>query len=253
VVFDYIQQEIIRVNDYVYSKQDFDSSPIVIPQYKLVFFTVSEVADVTWRCLFRRMMGFNDWRNVSRQFEGLRYLYDYSVSEATTMMTSPNYTRAIFVRDPRTRILSSYVKNVVKDKGELLRRECCQFDTDDCVNDAMKFRGFLKMASWRCDQPYWRPQGRRMEPKYYSLLNFVGHYETIQEDAKGLLRQIGAWDDYGRSGWGEKGEKVIFHQVQMLDDSSVKKYFSKRKIVDAFYHVYNVDYEILNFNLSRNN
>ena len=40
-----------------------------------------------------------------------------------------------------------------------------------------------------------------MEPKYFDTLNFVGHWETMQQDAYGLLKSIGAWDKYGKAGW----------------------------------------------------
>ncbi len=34
--------------------------------------------------------------------------------------------------------------------------------------------------------------------------------ETVAEDAESLLRQVGAWDQFGKSGWGGKGNMSIF-------------------------------------------
>jgi hypothetical protein len=49
-----------------------------------------------------------------------------------------------------------------------------------------------------------------MEMKYWSYINFVGHMETLQEDAENLLKQIGAWEDYGETGWGARGKEFMF-------------------------------------------
>jgi hypothetical protein len=249
------KQELIRTNDYIFSKQDFDSSPIVLERYKLVFFTVAGVGDVTWRCLFRRMMGHSDWQNTTRQLDGLSYLYEFNVQEATTMMTSTEYTRAMFVRDPEQRILSSYLETVVKGNGTYFRQACCPFegggDEDkDCVPQARNISKFLKLTSV-CDDPYWRPQSRKMEPKYYPLLNFIGHYETAKEDAQRLLQRIGGWDEYGQTGWGEDGTQAIFHQVPTMDESLVPSYgFSAREKLEEHYKI---DYEHPSLHLTRQN
>jgi hypothetical protein len=49
-----------------------------------------------------------------------------------------------------------------------------------------------------------------MEAKYWPYINFVGHMESVQSDAEQFLRQIGAWDDFGQSGWGSNGTSAIF-------------------------------------------
>lgn len=49
-----------------------------------------------------------------------------------------------------------------------------------------------------------------MEEKYWPYINYVGHMESITEDAKSLLRLVGAWQRYGASGWGKDGKYSIF-------------------------------------------
>lgn len=56
-----------------------------------------------------------------------------------------------------------------------------------------------------------------MEEKYWSNVNFIGHFDTISKDAEVLLRRIGAWQKHGRIGWGThnttvKGTKAIFQK-----------------------------------------
>ena len=41
-------------------------------------------------------------------------------------------------------------------------------------------------------------------------MNFVGRFETVAVDARRLLQQIGAWDDFGATGWGVDGNETMF-------------------------------------------
>ena len=49
-----------------------------------------------------------------------------------------------------------------------------------------------------------------MERKFLSTLNVIGHMGAIQTDVQALLERIGAWDKYGKSGWGPFGNESIF-------------------------------------------
>jgi hypothetical protein len=49
-----------------------------------------------------------------------------------------------------------------------------------------------------------------MEAKYWPLVNFVGRLETMRDDARRLLERIGAWDEFGASGWGPDGTLPLF-------------------------------------------
>jgi hypothetical protein len=49
-----------------------------------------------------------------------------------------------------------------------------------------------------------------MEEKYWPYINFIGRMETIQEDATRLLKQVGAWELFGKTGWGANGKDSIF-------------------------------------------
>jgi hypothetical protein len=101
----------VEPSDYIY--QDVWSAPIVIESHKLVFFQVAKVGTSMWKRLFRRMMGEPDWHDAmphDPNTNGLKFLNQYSLQEATYMMNSPDYTRAIFVRDPKDRLLSAFLR-----------------------------------------------------------------------------------------------------------------------------------------------
>ena len=51
-----------------------------------------------------------------------------------------------------------------------------------------------------------------LDAKYWKYIDFVGHFETLPEDARRLLEQIGAWEDIGHTGWGKYGNASIFEK-----------------------------------------
>jgi Sulfotransferase family len=113
---------LVQQGDSIYVLPEWDAAPIVLEQYKLVFFTIPKVGCTAWKQLFRRMMGYRDWKNENvhdmqpwnPESNGLKYLYHYDRVTASTMMTSPEWTRAIIVRDPKERFLSAYLDKIVR-------------------------------------------------------------------------------------------------------------------------------------------
>ena len=62
----------------------------------------------------RRMMGYENYYHHGGGIphnaikSGLNVLTDYRLEDANEMMTSENWTRAMFVRDPKERALSAF-------------------------------------------------------------------------------------------------------------------------------------------------
>jgi len=165
------------------------------------------------------MAGYEDWKYQSdldddRQIphnprqNGLTYLHDYSLEEANRIMTSPDYTRAIFVREPKERFLSAFLDKAMSNNGTHIQMKCCP--DGECVKKAQTLPGFIELVLKGCKNPHWSSQSERMEPKYWNYIDFVGHVESASTDAKMLLKKIGAWEKYGKIGWGAKGNKSIF-------------------------------------------
>ena len=239
------QPQLVLPGDYIYDRQDFDSSPIVLESHKLIYFPVTGAGDTTMRCLIRRIMGYSDWYDPTKQYDGLRYLYHYDLHQANAMMTSPDYIRAIFVRDPKQRLLANWLQKVVHDDTDYISKACCA-RKQDCVEQANRFLDFVHLT-WYCDQPFWRPQGKRMEPKYYERLNFVGHFLSAKEDAERLLQRIGLWDSYGLTGWrGIEGSgsdcDSIFCNASLLSKDIMQKYYTTAELEKKVETIYSSDY-----------
>ena len=147
-------------------------------------------------------MGYTDWKYQGvkddlRQIphnprhNGLTYLSDYTLEEANRRMQSPNYTRAIFVREPKERFLSAFLDKALSNEGTHVQSKCCP--SGDCVKQAQTFPGFINLVVKGCKNPHWDSQAKRMEPKYWKYIDFVGHVDNAPDDAKRLLKKVGAW------------------------------------------------------------
>jgi len=275
---------ILESTDALYQKGTWDKSPIVIEKYKLVFFSVPKVGCTAFKQLFRRMMGYSNWQDHqyytmpflphNPDTNGLKYLSDYDMTTANNMLVSDEWTRAIFVRDPKERLLSGYLDKAVYSHGSYIRMQCCgrlQRDSEpwnsiQCATGnqhyvapkgkeenapILPFLNFVRDIVPACNDPHWEPQHTRMAPKYWNRINFVGRFENLHEDTKRLLEQLGAWEEYGASGWKSKNglDGAIFdpsqqaqHGTKAQDQSSKEKYFTPEVLYWLVKHYIN-DYE----------
>ena len=250
----------VQPDDFVYQDLPGEAAPIVIEKYKLIFFTVPKVGCTIWKMLFRRMAGFDNWKEHvlglphSPQKNGLKYLFHYNISYASEIMTSPEWTRAIFVRDPKERFLSAYLDKAVEE-GLFLDTCCNRLRQIYCKPEPPAMHEFLK-AIHTCHDSHWDPQTDRMEDKYWPYINFFGSLENVEDDAKRLLQQLGAWDEYGSNGWDENGDTPIFHSANKDGLKHAKN--AKDKLHDFLYpeieqeieEFYDKDYKHPMFNFS---
>jgi hypothetical protein len=73
-----------------------------------MFFVVPKNGSLEWLKLFRRMMGYDDWKTFPPhdvRHNGLPRLDEFNKEQEFKMMTSAEWTRAMFVRNPLERVL----------------------------------------------------------------------------------------------------------------------------------------------------
>lgn len=266
-----VQENEIDWTDTNFAKGYYDS-PIVIESHQLVFWPVAKVGTSVFKRLFRRMMGESDWLEASphsNKKNGLIHLGDYSREQQLEMMTSPNWTRAIFVRDPIERTLSGYL-----NKGQeslYLKYHCCDMSfynqtkpapadkAEYCHNEPFTpyqmpvtesnfpFKDFVNHVMTDCDDVHWQPQYKRMKEDNWKLINFVGKSENGMNDTHRLLKQIGAFEEFGASGWGEFRNESIFQSNtaghQTGSSKKVKQYYTPELFSQVLEHVRG-DYEM---------
>jgi hypothetical protein len=242
---------LVQKDDSIYRpgrrSSNWDSSPVVIESHKLIFFTVAKNSCTVWKQLFRRMMGYRDWQvgegvdmiPWNPEKNGLKYLYDYDRETASEMMESLEWTKAIFVREPKERFVSAFLDKAFHKN--FVGNACCS-TTWDCVKQARSSpSGFLDVIR-HCSNPHWNPQSSFIPAKYWPYINFVGHMETLQEDARRLLTGIGAWEEFGKSGYGQDGTEPIFTTKAVVKHATnakgrIKQYISQEleERLDEFY------------------
>jgi hypothetical protein len=251
----FVEQVRVETLDHIYSGKGWDAKPIVMEEpYKILFFTVKKAGCTVWKQLFRRMMGYDDWRTgeaANPKISGLRYLNEYSLDQATSLLNDPDYTRAIFVRDPKARFLSAFLDKAFANDGRHLKNNCFRHKRkpERAVRKVQQtFAAFLNVTK-TCVDDHWAPQSQRVDPQFLKTLNFVGHLETAHEDAQRLLRRIGAWEEFGRSGWGRYGNESIFESTSHVlhrtsSSSSSRGSFESNHIRLAQYYTPEMEQEI---------
>lgn len=209
----------IEEDDLVYSTLR-NTVPILNEEYKVVFFLVAKAASSEWLRFFIRLSGNPNWCSSSsicihdRKENKLTYLSDYSPEEARKIMTSPEWTKAVFVRHPKPRLLSAFLDKAIEKSKKFLKGACRAYknkgkDMDKCVKNHKDFGFFLnEITTTLATNVHWRSIYSRIDEKWWPYINFVGNMETLSDDAQTLLKSIksnitgiSAWDTIGTTGW----------------------------------------------------
>lgn len=87
----------------------------MIEEFKLLFFTVPKNSCTEWKRLFWRMMKHPQWKSYGMEAHdpsknGLQFLDHYPLKKQKDMMMSPEWSKAIFVREPLERLLSAFIE-----------------------------------------------------------------------------------------------------------------------------------------------
>lgn len=210
----------ITLDDHIYKTR----SAFVIPEYKLVFFTFPKVACSEWKRMFMRINGNTNWC-ITRGFNAhhpkqnmIKVLNDYDPEVATAMMTSPAWTKAAILREPKERVLSAFLDKAVKE--DYYVKKCCEKlsdekEQDKCKKNEMKFDSFLHYVTKypkKCFDVHWEPQITKIDSKWWPYIDIIGYQDDLQNDAQNILKHLTsarddvsertAWDRYGVTGWG---------------------------------------------------
>lgn len=169
-------------------------------------------------------------------------------------MTSENWTRAIFVRDPKERFLSAYLDQAVNtDFANLI---CCRTNvtiSEKCSDLIKTLEGFVNVTR-TCHSDHWSAQSVRIDRKFWKYINFVGYFDRLASDTKTLLKSLGkkgeAWELHGKSGCGDRNTDEIFRGAltsHATNASSRIDNFYTYHISKEILQRYKSDYAMFNF------
>jgi len=183
---------------------------IVFEEYKLIFVSVAKVGSSEWKRFLARMMNLTVEKSTNYHKDiGFLKLESFPPEKVNEMMTSDEWTRAIFVREPKERILSAFLDKFVNQKTFFYKGCCKQMkkkeDLELCeskIGDNQEFTYFLKQSihcpngHWSlqstiyCPRPYNSLPSTNLHDNMWHFINFVGYMQNAEEDAKRLLYLI---------------------------------------------------------------
>jgi len=210
----------LDVNDLIYHTRNDQKNyiPAVNEEYKTIFFFIGKCAASEWKRMFIRMMGSPKWCATwihKKEVNGLKWLDDYSLEEAQHIMTSPEWTRAIFVRNPKDRTLSAFLDKAVAHSDKFVKGICKKtyrnrgMSSQACIDHHLEFDFFLRnITTAITDNVHWMSIYDQIDAKWWPYINFIGRMENLAEDAETFLRSIisdidgvSAWEHWGKTGW----------------------------------------------------
>ncbi|CAG2240590.1 CHST9 [Mytilus edulis] len=215
-------------------KRTWYNSPIVVMKYKLIFFWNEKSGCSFWKSLLQFIQGLTH-EDIHNPYEnGLKYLINFEDKDIISMMYNDSWTKAVFVREPRERILSSYL-----DKG--LNNG---FMMVNCKRTVKTFSEFLELAK-QCPNAHWESQVRA--PKYFYKKMMIGKMADISTFTEKLLTKIGAWNETVKYWLDSKdSEKKSRSHAQNAGDKLLQ-YYNNTKLQDVIFEMFEDDYIVFNF------
>jgi Sulfotransferase family. len=205
---------------------DFPNEVYVNEEYRIIFFPVAKVACTEWLRFFLRLNNSPLWCTSgyqngihSAKRQGIKFITDYTLEEQTDMMTSQDWTRAIFVREPKKRIFSAFLdKTHNKDWSNNFCPHYASLggNKSECIERRYDFDFFVrKLIDKLSTDPHWMPCYDYIDEKWWPYMTFISTMENVRHDAQILLKSVkssvdgvSAWDRIGRDGWGGDFKKM---------------------------------------------
>lgn len=236
----------------------FASNIIVSEKNKLVFCPIPKAANSNWKYLIRKFEGIPDYADLTTahnpNMSGLRYLSDYSASEAQEILCSPTFFKFVFVRNPYMRLLSCYMDKFRNTDPKYVYSEYRSFlaqlfnwryarTVNLSVDPRPTFNAFIDELTKH--EPadmnaHWMPQtihcGIGVTP-----YDFIGHMEHVDVDAKRVLQKLGKQHEHFPSqqeiGFPSSGASNFVADKLYTKQLKVKV----RALYDADFHILGYD------------
>ena len=219
---------------------------LVSPQHKYLWVILPKNACVTTTVTLREFEG-NPYRGGDLwDDEGVLKLRDFCTDEIVKMLTSPEWCRFCFVRNPYDKLFSAYKSKIGNGDGDPYYqtaksdiRELLDYPKRDGQRvGIVSFRDFVRFVhegNWPHDG-HWCVQSRRMTTEIISY-DYIGRFETFQRDFKAILERLGAPPEIVASAEKEHGQTAKICLPTAYD----------RDLADTVYHMYKEDFEAFGY------
>ena len=162
-------------------------------EQKFIYCVISKVGTTTWKEVLARPRRdvnpkINRWLMWNR-------LTNYTEEERSKRLKT--YFKFLFVREPLQRMVSAYKNKFLKnlDYTADIRKEIVKaFRPQDYEPEGKNFVSFPEFIRYFSDakkrNQHWRQYEKICHPCVIDY-DFIGHYETLEEDAPLLLKMLG--------------------------------------------------------------
>ncbi|CAH3178842.1 unnamed protein product, partial [Porites lobata] len=215
---------------------------IVNDEYKFMYCTIPKVGTSTWKKVFAELRGLR--RNVKvHRWNLWKRLYQYSEEERNIRLQT--YFKFLFVRDPLKRLLSAYKNKFIGSNPGVssfarmhMIKEYRPKDLNK-NNNWVSFPEFIQYFSEdRERNQHWRQYEKLCHPCAVNY-SFIGHLETLEDDAHLLLKMAGIDD------------RVSFPPVHKSTSlSEILDYYSQVPVeyITRLGKLYRSDFEMFGYN-----
>lgn len=198
------------------------SELIYIPKNTFVLCALPKVAGTHLKRLALRIAGAKDWDTPNKTLVhnptvtklhllGLRQggnpnnVADRRVDELEKVFQDDSIFKAVFVRDPVTRLLSAYLDRCL-EKQEWWR---CGAESEISFSTLVSNLERLPEMPNTTVDVHFKNQSSfcGLSHLSYSKYNMVGKFETLGASSHAMLRHMGLWHHFGATGWGPHGNE----------------------------------------------
>jgi hypothetical protein len=170
-------------------------------RYKYLWVSLPKAASVTTALILRELDGNPYTGGDLWKDEGVSTLKDFTTAEIVEMLTSQEWFRFAFVRNPYDRLFSSYKDKIMRSDGDpwySRHRSEIRAAFDYPVRDGdrvgtVSFRDFVRhiqSGAHACD-PHWCVQAKRLMTDIIPY-DFIGRFERFGDDFRSVLQRLNA-------------------------------------------------------------
>lgn len=198
-----------------WDKKDPSSSSWVSPTHKYFFVGLGKTASTRIKLSLHILEGYEvieepfPWLHARAKSEEsfIPELSDFNSEKALEILTSPDWFRFCFVRNPYDRLFSAYKSNIMQEidppspyYNRIKEQIRAMFDYSSRAEKPggiVNFRDFVLYVQQTVEQApdyHWCPMGLGLRPDLVNY-DFVGRVENFEEDFKTVLKRFGVTDE----------------------------------------------------------
>ncbi len=228
--------------------QSFRYHSRVLVKHKAFCITVPKVACSRLKLTLHQLEGNTDFEHIGMIHDKGTRLNGFNFEQIQDMVSSPEWYKFCFVRNPYERLVSAYntqIGNTWNSQYDWVKQAIRKtFDYPDLeANQLVAFRDFVRYLPTSLDEVqrdgHFNLQSRILMPELISY-DFIGRFERFTEDLEAVLTHLRAAESQ------IKDAKEVINPTYKVQLALVYD----RELADSVYELYKPDFE--HFGYERN-